>query len=172
MNQNVHLRPTEKEDIDYLLSLMKNPEIMDYWFSEPYINREKYTASFEERQKDDSLRQFIAYAGDERIGYTNLHQINPRHRTAVFAIMLDPDNQGKGYAEDVVRRVVDYGFCQLNLNKITLDVVDFNEKAVYIYEKVGFEVEGKKEQQYFIKGTYHNSLAMGLLRDRYESESE
>lgn len=172
MNQNVYIRPTEKEDIDYMLILLKNPEIMDYWFSEPYINREKFTVSFEDRQKDDSLRQFIAYAGDERIGYTNLHQIHPRHRTAVFAIMLDPDNQGKGYAEDVVRKAVDYGFYQLNLNKITLDVVDYNEKAVYIYEKVGFTVEGKKEQQYFIKGKYHDSLSMGLLRDKYESLSQ
>lgn len=171
MDQHVYLRPTEKEDIDYLLTLMKNPEIMDYWFSEPYTNKEKFTASFDERQKDDSLRQFIAYADDEKIGYTSLFHINPRHRTAVFAIMLDQNSQGKGYAEEVVRSVVDYGFYQLNLNKITLDVVDFNEKAVHIYQKVGFEVEGEKRQQYFIKGTYHNSLSMGLLREKYESIS-
>ncbi|TVP90393.1 GNAT family N-acetyltransferase, partial [Alkalibacterium sp.] len=73
-----------------------------------------------------------------------------------------------GYAEEVVRRTVDYGFYQLNLNKINLDVVDFNEKAVYIYEKVGFQVEGKQEQQLFIQGDYHDSLAMGLLRERYQ----
>ncbi|MCC5894414.1 MAG: GNAT family N-acetyltransferase [Alkalibacterium sp.] len=166
------LTPVEKNDTDYLLELFKNPDVMDYWFSEPYMNREKYDSSFDARQKDDSVRQFIAYAEDERIGYTNLHFINPRHRTAVLAIMLDPDNQGKGYAEDVVRRIIDYGFNQLNLNKITLDVVDFNEKAVNIYEKVGFEIEGKKEQQYFIQGKYHTSLAMGLLREYYESLSK
>lgn len=172
MVQNIYLKPTEKQDIDYLLTLMKNPEIMDYWFSEPYTNKEKFTSSFDERQKDDSLRQFIAYDGDEKIGYTLLYDINPRHRTAIFAIMLDQNSQGKGYAEEVVRSVVDYGFYQLNLNKITLDVVDFNEKAVHIYEKVGFEIEGKKEQQYFIKGDYHTSLSMGLLRENYERDSD
>lgn len=172
MVQNVYLKPTEKEDIDYLLTLMKNPEIMDYWFSEPYTNKEKFTASFDERQKDESTRQFIAYVGDEKIGYTSLFHINQRHRTAIFAIMLDQNSQGNGYAEEVVRRAVDYGFYQLNLNKITLDVVDFNEKAVHIYEKVGFEVEGKKNQQYFIKGTYHTSLSMGLLREKYARVSE
>lgn len=164
----ITLTPVEKDDTDYLLDLFKNPDVMDYWFSEPYMNKEKYTSSFENRQKDESARQFIAYAEEVRIGYTNLHQINLRHRTAVLAIMLDPDNQGKGYAEEVVRSIIDYGFNQLNLNKITLDVVDYNEKAVHIYEKVGFKVEGKKEQQYFIQGKYHTSLAMGLLRENYQ----
>ncbi|PRY82940.1 GNAT family N-acetyltransferase [Alkalibacterium olivapovliticus] len=164
----ITLTPVEKDDTDYLLDLFKNPDVMDYWFSEPYMNKEKYTSSFENRQKDESARQFIAYAEEVRIGYTNLHLINLRHRTAVLAIMLDPDNQGKGYAEKVVRSIVDYGFNQLNLNKITLDVVDYNEKAVHIYEKVGFKIEGKKEQQYFIQGKYHTSLSMGLLREHYQ----
>lgn len=171
MEQRVYLKPIEKEDIDYLLTLWKNPDIMDFWFSEPYMNREKFNATFEERQKDPSLRQFIAYVDEDRIGYANLHHINLRHRTAVFAVMVDPKNQGKGYAEEVVRRTVDYGFYQLNLNKINLDVVDFNEKAVYIYEKVGFKVEGKQEQQLFIQGDYHTSLSMGILRDRYHANN-
>lgn len=171
MSTEITLTPLEKDDSSYLLKLWKNSDIMDFWFSEPYMNKEKLHDSFEERQKSDTVRQFIAYAGDERIGYTNLHLINMRHRTAVFAIMLDPDNQGKGYAEKVVRAVVDYGFNQLNLNKINLDVVDFNEKAVYIYEKVGFEIEGRRKQQVFIQGEYHDSLAMGLLRADYTGPS-
>lgn len=169
MDNTIRLIPTEKEDIDYLMKLFKNPDIMDYWFSEPYMNKEKFADSFEERQKMDSVRQFIAYADDFKIGYTNLHLINLRHRTAVLAIMLDPDNQGKGYAEKVMREIVDYGFNQLNLNKIILDVVAYNEKAVHIYEKVGFKVEGKKEQQYFIQGKYHTSLAMGLLKENHDN---
>ncbi|OJF92134.1 GNAT family N-acetyltransferase [Alkalibacterium sp. 20] len=170
MDDVIRITPTEKEDIDYLLKMWTNPEIMDYWFSEPYMNKDKFNDSFEARQKDDSVRQFIAYAEDKLIGYTNLHLINLRHRTAVLAIMLDPDNQGNGHAQKVVHKIVDYGFYQLNLNKITLDVVDYNKKAVHIYEKVGFKVEGRKEQQYFIKGHYHTSLSMGLLRDNYESD--
>lgn len=172
MVENIHLAPTEKEDIDFLLQLFKNPDIMDFWFSEPYWNKEKFMDSFDERQKGESVRQFIVYADDERIGYTNLHLINSRHRTAVLAIMLDPSSQGKGYAETVMRKIVDYGFYQLNLNKITLDVVDYNERAVHIYEKLGFKVEGKKEQQYFIQGKYHDSLAMGLLRTAYENQAK
>ncbi|SFC33562.1 Acetyltransferase (GNAT) family protein [Alkalibacterium subtropicum] len=90
----------------------------------------------------------------------------------MFATMLDQNSQGKGHAEEVVRRVVDYGFCQLNLNKITLDVMGFNKKAVHIYQKVGFEVEGKKIQEYYIKGNYYDSLAKGLLREKYENGSD
>lgn len=171
MTQNIYIAPTEKDDVDYLLQLFKNPDIMDFWFSEPYWNKEKFTSSFDQRQKDESLRQFIAYDGDKRIGYTNLHLINVRHRTAVLAIMLDLTSQGKGYADKVMRKIVDYGFYQLNLNKITLDVVDYNKKAVHIYEKLGFKIEGKKKQQYFIQGSYHDSLSMGLLRTAYEKQA-
>ena len=170
MAGKINIAPVEKDDLDFMLEMWKNPDIMDYWFNEPYMNKEKLVDFYEKNQKEDSLRHFIAFDGEKRIGYTSLFHINLRHRTAIFAIMLDPNNHGKGYAEKVMRKVVDYGFFQLNLNKITLDVVDYNEKAIHIYEKLGFTVEGTMEQQYFIQGNYYNSLSMGLLKENYLRE--
>lgn len=172
MTKQIYLLPVEKEDLDFMLKMRKNPDIMEFWFGEPYMTKEKLTKFYDDSQKDDTIRQFIAYSDDQKIGYTSLFRISLRHRTAVFGIMIDADHQGKGYAEHIVHEVVKYAFYQLNLNKVTLDVVDYNEKAIHIYEKVGFKIEGRKEQQYMIKGNYHTGYAMGILKADYEKSNK
>jgi len=172
MIEEIRLEPVEREDLDFMLKLWKNPDIMHFWFREPYMNKEKLESMFKKFQEDDTIRQFTVYADDERIGYTSLFEINLRHRNAAFAIMLNPDHHGKGHAEKIVHQVADYGFYQLNLNKINLDVVDYHKKAIHIYEKVGFKIEGKKEQQYLIRGNFENSYSMGLLKENYQKKEK
>ncbi|MEC6747306.1 GNAT family N-acetyltransferase [Marinilactibacillus sp. XAAS-LB27] len=167
MSKELRLKAVEKEDVDFMHQMRKNPDIMEFWCAEAYTSKERLLKEYEDNQKSDTIRQFIIYDGDQKIGYTSLFNINPRHRSATFAIMLDPSHHGKGYATRSTELVVKYGFNQLNLNKISLDVVDYNEKAIHIYKKVGFEIEGERKQQYFIKGAYTNGYVMGLLRENF-----
>ncbi|GAA0463677.1 GNAT family N-acetyltransferase [Alkalibacillus silvisoli] len=167
MENNLQLRPLEKEDLDFIYKMRTNPNIMDYWFEEPYTTKEKMVKEYENALNSDSHRSFILFHSNERVGYLGLFDIDQRHRNAEFAIMFDPDHQGKGYAAPATRLTVEYGFNQLNLNKIFLYVVKHNEKAVHLYQKVGFKIEGELKEHFFVDGSYHDTLMMGLLREDY-----
>lgn len=167
MTDNLHIQPLEKEDLEFLHNMRTNPDVMDYWFSEPYTNMEKLKKNFEQQQENESIRQFMLYHGQEKIGYLGLYGIIQRHRIAQFAIMIHPDHQGKGYAADATKLVVDYCFNQLNIHKLSLNVIKVNEKAIHIYRKVGFEVEGELKKQYFVNGSYHDAYVMSLFREDY-----
>lgn len=65
------------------------------------------------------------------------------HRRAEFQIIISPDFQGKGLATRAARLAMDYGFTVLNLYKLYLIVDKENEKAIHIYRKLGFMVEGE-----------------------------
>jgi RimJ/RimL family protein N-acetyltransferase len=60
-----------------------------------------------------------------------------------------------------------YGFQQLNLHRIYLRVFSENQRAVHLYEKLGFQQEGRWRQAEFRSGRYHDILWMGLLRDEW-----
>jgi len=62
---------------------------------------------------------------------------------------------------------LDYAFKVLNFYKVYLIVAAVNEKASYVYEKVGFEIEGRQKRHYFINGKYHDAIIMGIFSSDY-----
>lgn len=167
MKDKLKLRPLEKEDLEFLYEMRTNPDVMDYWFEEPYATMGKLIKSFEAGQDSDIHRNFILYHMNEKIGYIGLFHIDTRHRNAEFGIMIAPSQQGKGYATVATRLIVEYGFNQLNLYKLFLYVDKLNEKAVHIYRKVGFQVEGDLKKHFFVNGSYHDALFMSLFQEDY-----
>ena len=81
--------------------------------------------------------------------------------------MIAPEHQGKGYAADATRLTVEYGFNKVNLRKLYLYVDEINEKAVHIYKKIGFQIDGRLREHYFVNGEYHDAFVMSLLRKDY-----
>jgi putative acetyltransferase len=49
------------------------------------------------------------------------------------------------------------------VTRIELDVYVENARARHLYEKFGFEVEGRRRRAIFRDGQYHDDLIMGLL---------
>ena len=65
---------------------------------------------------------------------------------------------------------MDYGFMVLNLYKLYLMVDKENEKAIHIYRKLGFMVEGELIHEFFINGEYRNTIRMCLFQHQYLAE--
>src|SRR5690625_398365 len=166
MPNSIHLRAAELEDVSFLHQIFNDPNIMDYWFNEPYQTRHQLENNLKEKRKDSRLF-IITNDMEEQIGLIGFYFIDQRHRHAEFAIAVDPAHQGKGYATRAMELALDYAFYTLNFRKVYLIVVDINEKASHIYEKVGFKVEGRLVEHYFIKGKYNDGIMMGIFNKYY-----
>ena len=92
------------------------------------------------------------------------------HRRAEFQIIISPDYQGKGLASRAAKLAMDYGFTVLNLYKLYLIVDKENEKAIHIYRKLGFMVEGELIHEFFINGQYRNTIRMCIFQQQYLAE--
>ena len=78
-----------------------------------------------------------------------------------------PEHQGKGLATRASRLALDYGFSVLNLHKLYLIVDKENRKAIHIYRKLGFEVEGDLVHEFFIQGAYRDVTRMRIFQLDY-----
>lgn len=173
MNQDLQIRTLEKDDLEFLHKMNNDSNVMDYWFSEPYISMEQLKDIYEKSQESTKLRQFILANKGERVGFVALYEIEQRHRTAEFAIMIDPIHQGNGYAVPATQLAIDYAFSMLNLHKLYLHSIKVNEKAIHIYQKVGFQVEGELKEQFFVDGKYQDAVMMSIFqRDYWKMESK
>lgn len=167
MSEKVELRVLEKDDLEFIYQLNNNPEIMFFWFEEPYNSITYLEKTYEKSIENKDIRQFIIQKGDEKIGYVGIFSIDPIHRKAEFGIMIDPQHQGHGYASTATRLAIDYAFATLNLHKLYLIVDCINEKAIHVYEKLGFTVEGVLKEEYFVNGTFHDVSIMSIFQRDY-----
>ena len=61
---------------------------------------------------------------------------------AVLGIAVTAAQQDKGFGSEAIRRFLDYGFDELGLAEIALNVFDDNPRAFHVYEKCGFSLVG------------------------------
>lgn len=79
------------------------------------------------------------------------------------------DERGKGYGTDALKIMLRYAFREMNMNRVALEVADFNAPARRSYEKCGFQLEGTLRQYMYREGRYWDMHLMALLRDDWEA---
>jgi RimJ/RimL family protein N-acetyltransferase len=119
----------------------------------------------EERHEDSAW--FAIDAEEELIGICGLHSIDHYQQLAEVGIRIGIEFRGKAYGQDAVRVLLDYGFQQLNLAKISLRVLADDERAVGAYRKAGFVEEGRLRSHAWYDGARHDELVMSVLREEW-----
>jgi len=66
--------------------------------------------------------------------------------------------------------LLDFGFGQLRLERVWLEVYDFNARARRSYEKCGFVLEGTERRAIFKRGQFHDVHLMSILRDEWAAQ--
>jgi RimJ/RimL family protein N-acetyltransferase len=79
----------------------------------------------------------------------------------------DRDYWGRGFGTDAVRLIVQYGFLELDLRRISLGLHAYNERALKSYEKCGFKMEGRMRGEGWRDGVHYDSFWMGILREEW-----
>ncbi len=105
------------------------------------------------------------------VGSVSLKGINTRNRTAELGIAIfEPKNFNKGYGTEATKLILKVAFTVLNLNRVELNVFEYNARAKHVYEKVGFKEIGKRRQFMYYGGKYYDSYLMDVLAEEYFSK--
>ncbi|MDP4145901.1 MAG: GNAT family protein [Bacillota bacterium] len=99
------------------------------------------------------------------IGVTGFENILWNNGNATIYIGIgDSECRGKGYGFEALNLTIQFGFQELNLHRIQLNVLSYNEQAIKLYEKVGFKREGTYREFIFRDGKRQDMYLYGLLR--------
>ena len=109
---------------------------------------------------------FVALAGDRVVGWCD---IRPRERPVtrhcgVLGIGILPDWRGLGVGRRLMERTLEAARA-FPLARVELAVRADNARAVALYRKVGFEVEGRRQRAMLVDGVYYDDIVMALLFD-------
>lgn len=108
---------------------------------------------------------------NKHIGNVKIDKINYIHRNCEYGIMMgDKTEWGKGYAKEASIAIINYAFEELGLNKVNLGVVESNDVAVKLYEKMGFIKEGVLKQNFYemTSSTLKNEIRMAVFNNTWK----
>jgi RimJ/RimL family protein N-acetyltransferase len=168
--ERIYLRPLDEADLDHCLRWINDPEVL------VTLGRRQPTGRAAEREwlqdqykSDDHMNLAIVLVdGDRHIGNCGFNEIDYINRSAVFGILIgEKDTWGQGYGPEAARLILKYGFEELGLHRIGLDVYSHNARAMRAYEKVGFVREGILRESFYRNGVYHDTIVMSVLESEW-----
>ncbi|AGK99358.1 GNAT family N-acetyltransferase [Clostridium pasteurianum] len=173
--KKVRLKEYRKEDVKLVQSYVNDSEIkkllnpgIPYLYT--FEDEEKWFESLS--AKNDQYSFAIETLVDNKyIGGCGINSIDWKNSAAVIGIFIgDKEYWGKGYGTDAMKLLISFIFEQMNLNKIKLQVLSYNERAIKCYEKCGFTKEGVLREEIFRDGKYHDNIVMGFFKIEYYKE--
>jgi UDP-2,4-diacetamido-2,4,6-trideoxy-beta-L-altropyranose hydrolase/UDP-4-amino-4,6-dideoxy-N-acetyl-beta-L-altrosamine N-acetyltransferase len=133
-----------KVDKMLALSMRNHPEINKWMHNQDSIPKTTHFEFIKSLESKMNLRYFLVKQKNNIIGSINFSEIN-LYNSVEFGIYTNPFLQLKGAGRMLESAASQYAFIELGVKKIKLEVYSDNERAVYFYNKCGFElIEIKK----------------------------
>lgn len=172
--ETVTLRPIEEEDLDFIQRNVNDPRIWRPAMDVNPMNREIGQEYFETVLSTEEDVKCLVCVDETPVGQVSLtgSQYGPdetsRARSMELAYWVDPDYHGNGYGSDAAATIIEYGFEDRNLRRISARPGSFNEASIALLESLGFEREGRLREAAWYRGEYYDMLWYGLLRSEWD----
>jgi putative acetyltransferase len=161
----IGLRSAEPSDAEAIHAILRCPGVVANTLQLPWrpleYTRERYTT----RQSGDG-HALVAVVDQRVVGHLGLDVLqNPRRRdVGTFGMAVHDDFQGRGIGTALLVAMLDLADNWLGLRRIELEVWADNARAVHLYEKFGFEIEGTGRQYARRAGELVDAHFMARLR--------
>lgn len=174
--QDLTMRLATLNDIDNYYKNF-NPldsEIAKFTGSNTTFTREQIESFYTSCLDDDSRYDFLVVdKQNEVIAEAVLNDIDTDVNSANFRIAIfNQDNINKGLGSWMIHNILTFGFEELALNRIELDVFSFNKRAIKAYEKAGFKHEGILREAVISDGQYYDDVLMAILRSDWDNQKK
>jgi L-phenylalanine/L-methionine N-acetyltransferase len=157
------LKPAKQSDFDYIYGLYMHPEVNPFLLYE-LMSKQDFEPIFIDLLNDKVL--YIFENEGTNVGMCKLVRL--KHRTAHIAylggVAIDPAFGGKGLGKKMFHQIIDLGK-SLGLLRIELSTATHNERAIGLYESIGFEKEGVLRRYTHLKseGQFIDEVLMSYL---------
>jgi RimJ/RimL family protein N-acetyltransferase len=160
-------RKIKKSDGKKYLKLMKKlDQETSFMLYEP-DERKTTIKEMEKKIEQINARDGViigAETDDELIGFISASRIplkRVKHRVHIVVGVLKKES-GKGIGTRLFEKLIEWAKNN-ELSKLELTVMMHNERAIDLYKKIGFEIEGIKNKSLIIDENYVDEYYMGMI---------
>jgi putative acetyltransferase len=164
---DVVIRRAEPDDHAGIARTMADESAYTGTLQTPFPSRDMWRKRVADLPEGDYL--LVACAGDRIVAHAGLHRAarSPRRAHAMIVGMaVESAWQGKGVGTALLAALVDLADNWLNVTRLELTVFTDNRRAIALYRKFGFEVEGTHKAYALRNGRFTDVHAMARIRPK------
>ena len=169
----VGLRAVEIDDLVDLKNWRNNPEFRKNFreFRELSDRDQiKWIEYLEKTPKINFMFSVIDLSSNKLIGACGLLYTDWIAKFSDFSFYIGDNNeycQGER-SKEAVSLLLDYAFNSLNLNKVWMELYEFDEMKINFFTKIlGFKIDGKLRENCYNEGKYFDSFIISILKKEY-----
>ena len=160
----IKVRSAELADFEAIHKVWTSPIVMRETLGLPYVSLDETRRQLENLPQSEQL--LVAEVDGEVVGVLVLHlRRNRMSHVAGLGMGVRDDHHDSGIGTRLMEAALEMAFQWLNLRRIELHVYTDNARAIHLYEKFGFAIEGTHKAFAFRDGAYVDAYSMALLRE-------
>ncbi|MBU5484484.1 GNAT family N-acetyltransferase [Clostridium sp. MSJ-11] len=171
----IYLKKLDKEYLEQYWENLSNCSIEATVFTgtQQVFSKSDIERYLEDISEDRSRIDFLIFSkeSNEIVGEVVINDIFRNNRGANIRIIINrKEDFSKGYGSEAMILALNYGFGMLNLHRIELEVFPFNQRAIHVYEKIGFIREGIRRDGCFFNNKYYDMIIMSILEEEFREK--
>ncbi|MCX3066814.1 GNAT family N-acetyltransferase [Cetobacterium somerae] len=167
----ITLRLAEENDaneiINFYKQVGKETTYLSFGENEYLVTIEQQISTIKEINTSKNNIMVLALVNSKIIGIGTISSSKRKksEHVGILGIVVSQNYFNNGIGSRIIKYLIDW--CKTNkiTTKVSLSVRKDNLKAVALYEKFGFSIEGVLKNETLIDGKYFDILAMGLMLD-------
>jgi RimJ/RimL family protein N-acetyltransferase len=168
------------DDFQLLIDWISDEDLLMNWAGTQFrfpLTKEKLDWYIQDTNNFDESGTLVYKAIDANtglvVGHISLTAINRRNRSARITRVLvgSTAHRGKGLGEQITKALMQIGFEDIGLHRMSLGVYDFNEPAIRCYKKCGFNVDGILRDISRHGDAYWSLMEMSILENEWKEVS-
>lgn len=169
------LREFAADDWADVLAYQRDPRYLRFypWSDRTEADAREFVRMFIDQQREEPRCRFqlaITLGDDGRlVGNCGIRRKPENDREADIGFELAPEHWGRGYATEAAQAMVDIGFRELGLHRVSSWCIAENTASARVLERLGLRLEGRLRENVFFKGRWWDTLLYGLLEREWRA---
>ena len=168
------LRKIERADLEDVFAYASDPKVPEFllWSVHPNKGYTKaYLALLQKRYAQSEFYDWGIEFDGHIVGTVGFTSFSIEHGIGEVGYVLSSSVWGKGIASEALARIMEYGFCELGLNRIEARFMVENAKSETVLKRAGFTHEGVIRDGVYSKGKYRDVALYSILRSEFFKSS-
>jgi ribosomal-protein-alanine N-acetyltransferase len=173
ITERLVLEDLTDQDLGNIQHIARDPRVMRYVLI--WLENDEQIAGFMQYGVDESKRtDRMDYVLAIRIPRTGdfagfvMLEIDPEHKTtAEVGCILLPEYWRAGYASEILRALLKFGFHDLSMHRIFGKCDDLNPPSAHVMEKCGLQYEGTIREHVWLRDHWRSTRYYGILAGEY-----